>query len=59
MKELTNAGRRQMLISTGSIAAMAGLAGVARADLGKPDLAPAARPPSLCPPTLAGKMPTA
>ncbi|RZT99453.1 DMSO/TMAO reductase YedYZ molybdopterin-dependent catalytic subunit [Advenella incenata] len=37
MKELTNAGRRQMLISTGSIAAMAGLAGVARADLGKPD----------------------
>ncbi|MGH8844823.1 MAG: molybdopterin-dependent oxidoreductase, partial [Advenella sp.] len=37
MKELTNAGRRQMLISTGSIAAMAGLAGVARADLGKAD----------------------
>ncbi|AFK61738.1 hypothetical protein TKWG_06475 [Advenella kashmirensis WT001] len=37
MEKLTNSGRRQMLISTGSIAAMAGLAGVARADLGKPD----------------------
>src|SRR5690606_16426048 len=37
MKNLTNASRRQMLLSTGGIAAMAGLAGVARADLGIPD----------------------
>ncbi|PJX25798.1 sulfite oxidase [Advenella sp. S44] len=37
MEKLTNAGRRQLLLSTGSIAAMAGLAGVARADLGKTD----------------------
>lgn len=37
MEKLTNAGRRQMLISAGSIAAMAGLSGVARADLGTAD----------------------
>lgn len=37
MEKLTNAGRRQMLISAGGIAAMAGLSGVARADLGTAD----------------------
>src|SRR5690606_25265174 len=37
MDELSNAGRRRMLASTGGIVALAGLGGIARADTGAAD----------------------
>jgi DMSO/TMAO reductase YedYZ molybdopterin-dependent catalytic subunit len=44
MEKLTNAGRRRMLVSTGSVVALAGLGGAAHADTGAADPGAAAGP---------------